>query len=55
MNSTVELKALASNGSIRAQEKLIDLYYFGIGIKKNSKEALKWARMAAANGSPHAE
>ena len=47
-------KKAAEQGYSRAQNKLGDFYYYGIGVKKNYDEALKWYGKAAKQGNAEA-
>lgn len=49
------LQAAAQKGDIAAQSELANRYYYGIGVKTNAKEFLKWAHFAASEGDPHAQ
>lgn len=45
-----DLKRLAENGNIDAAKKIGNIYYDGIGVKKNYSEAIKWYEKAALLG-----
>jgi hypothetical protein len=48
------LKA-AEQGDIQSQMDLAAFYIFGVGVEKNSLEALKWYRRAADQGNANAQ
>lgn len=50
-----ELEALAQKGWIEAMYELGERYRKGIGVQKNEESALKWYRLAAEAGDPHAQ
>ena len=50
-----EWKPLAEDGSAPAQYYLGVMYLDGIGVKKNSKNAVKWIKLAAAKGDARAQ
>jgi TPR repeat protein len=41
----------AEKGNAQAQFNIGNCYYFGMGIAKNKKEALKWWQKAAEQGN----
>ena len=49
------LTALAEKGDARAQCELGVRYFYGQGVGKNFKEALKWWRKAAEQGNANAQ
>ena len=50
-----ELKLLANQGDIDAQNKLGAAYFNGKGIEKNAAEALRWFRQSAEKGYAKAQ
>jgi TPR repeat protein len=48
-------RALAEQGSARAQDNLGVMYESGLGVPKSHAEALKWYRLAAAQGNRDAQ
>ena len=53
-------KALSSflpkaNSNPAIQNRLGDMYYFGLGTKADKRKALGWYKKAAANGDPHSQ
>ena len=54
-NTFQETKAKAEQGNARAQLMLGDCYYRGDGVAKDSVEAVKWFRKAAAQGDASAQ
>jgi TPR repeat protein len=49
------LRPLAEKGGAEAQNNLGVMYFQGIGVAKDLKEAEKWYRMAAEQGHPAAQ
>ena len=49
------LKALAVKGDAKAQYELGGEYYYGEGIEKEKKEAIKWYRKAAEQGDAYGQ
>jgi len=47
-------RGLADQGNADAQEKLGDMYYFGLGVEKDRSEAIKWYHTAAEKGNIYA-
>jgi len=45
---------LAQRGHLQAQYVLGYMYYYGQGLPRNEKEALRWITTAAARGHPKA-
>ena len=48
------MKVLAGRGHLQAQYVLGYMYYYGQGLPRNEKEALRWITTAAARGHPKA-
>jgi len=49
------LIAQAEKGDADAAEKLGDMYYLGMNVPKDGKEAVKWYRKAAEQGNAYAQ
>lgn len=49
------LRPLAENGDVAAQTKLGNMYYLGLGVPENNKEAAKWLHKAADHGDLEAQ
>ncbi|MFA7256988.1 MAG: tetratricopeptide repeat protein [Kiritimatiellales bacterium] len=49
------LQTKASQGDVEAQVLLGNYFYFGDGVPKNEKEAVKWFCMAASKNDPEAQ
>lgn len=50
-----ELKPLAENGSVNAQNVLGVMYENGFGVEKNEVQAIRWYRQAAEQNDVHAQ
>ncbi|HFE31972.1 MAG TPA: hypothetical protein ENJ17_01540 [Gammaproteobacteria bacterium] len=48
------MRVLASRGHLEAQYVLGYMYYYGLGVPRNEKEAIRWITTAAARGYPKA-
>ena len=46
-----QLRPMAEQGDVRAQNELGDRYYFGRGVARDDAEAVRWYRRAAAQGN----
>ena len=49
------VNALAEQGDVASQFRLGELYYNGVGVRKNKTKALRWWTNAAEQGHPHAQ
>ena len=49
------LQTKATQGDVRAQVLLGNYFYFGDGVPKNEKEAVKWFCAAASKNNPEAQ
>ena len=50
-----EWEPLAMKGDARAQKELGVMYFIGLGVAQDSREAVKWYRLAADQGHPDAQ
>ena len=50
-----ELRPLAEQGHVRAQNNLGNMYSKGLGVPKNNKTAIKWLRLSADQGHVRAQ
>ena len=50
-----ELRRLAEQGEVEAQNRLGDMYTYGPGVPRDTAEAVKWYRMAADQGDAKAQ
>lgn len=48
------MRALAEGGHLQAQYVLGYMYYYGQGMPRNEREAIRWIATAAARGYPKA-
>jgi len=48
------MRVLAQRGHLEAQYVLGYMYYYGLGVPRNEKEAIRWITTAAARGLPKA-
>ncbi|HHH49344.1 MAG TPA: sel1 repeat family protein [Gammaproteobacteria bacterium] len=48
------MRVLARRGHLEAQYVLGYMYYYGLGVPRNEKEAIRWITTAAARGHPKA-
>jgi len=48
------MQTLAGRGHLQAQYVLGYMYYYGLGLPRNEKEAIRWITTAAARGHPKA-
>jgi len=49
------MRALAGRGHLQAQYVLGYMYYYGQGVPRNEKEAIRWITTAAARGHAKAK
>jgi len=48
------MRTLAGRGHLQAQYVLGYMYYYGLGVPRNEKEAIRWITTAAVRGYPKA-
>ncbi len=53
--AAVMMRPLAEHGHLQAQYALGYMYYFGLGVPRNEREAIRWLGVAAARGNAKAK